>query len=353
MNAPDDPNPNDLRERLRQPFLALGARPAELPPNPGWPSTHFPPQPGQDFEQSNVFDPPMKHFCRAFRECDPIFRDPADSIRWRAARGRAMDHLLRLVAESPWNESLVLRGSRLLATLLGESAREPGDLDFVVEPNGIRIDDPWTTELFVGLAHAVARRTPPANLTFRAEPPAIDDLWTYDRVPGKRIAFRWEAPGLPPGTIRLDFVFGEIMPEPPIPLSVPLRDGPPVTVLAAGPELSLAWKLQWLDNDMHPQGKDLYDAVLLAERIGWSERLETLVGGLHFDRRRRWANAPPGNDDRYRVSPLHELPAKWLGNEIEWDHFRHEYPHVPGTPAEWRHRLAAALDPARPDRPSM
>ena len=36
-------------------------------------------------------------------------------------------------------------------------------------------------------------------------------------------------------------------------------------LLAATPETSLAWKLLWLAGDMHPQGKDLYDAVLLAE----------------------------------------------------------------------------------------
>lgn len=34
----------------------------------------------------------------------------------------------------------------------------------------------------------------------------------------------------------------------------------------ASDEESLAWKLLWLYSDIHPQGKDLYDAVLLAER---------------------------------------------------------------------------------------
>lgn len=346
-------NPTDsdkLRELLRQPFLALGALPANPDPKPYRPFTHFPAAEGAGFEQASVFEPATKPLDCSFRECDPVFRDPADGIRWRAARGRAMDHLLRLIAESPWVENLILRGSRLLAGWLGEAARDPGDLDFVVIPNAVGIRDPWTTEMFVGLAHAVARRSPPEGLTFLAEPPEIDDLWTYDRVPGKRIAFRWRTPGLPPGTIRLDFVFGELMPESPVPMSVPLRDGPPVTLLAAGPELSLAWKLQWLDNDLHPQGKDLYDAVLLAERIGWSERLETLVGGLRFDRRERRPHGPMGDDDCFRVSPLHELPAKWYGRSLEWDDFRQEFPHIPGTQAEWRGRLASALDPSRPGR---
>ena len=36
-------------------------------------------------------------------------------------------------------------------------------------------------------------------------------------------------------------------------------------MLAAPAPLALAWKLLWLATDTYPQGKDLYDAVLLAE----------------------------------------------------------------------------------------
>lgn len=39
-----------------------------------------------------------------------------------------------------------------------------------------------------------------------------------------------------------------------------------VLLPAAARELSLAWKPMWLVGDLYPQGKDLYDAVLLAER---------------------------------------------------------------------------------------
>ncbi|MFF0199597.1 hypothetical protein [Streptomyces sp. NPDC005017] len=51
------------------------------------------------------------------------------------------------------------------------------------------------------------------------------------------------------------------------------RDGPePVglpggaVLRAAARALSPAWKTMWLLNDAHAQGRDLYDAVLLAER---------------------------------------------------------------------------------------
>ncbi|HET9169463.1 MAG TPA: nucleotidyl transferase AbiEii/AbiGii toxin family protein [Actinospica sp.] len=62
--------------------------------------------------------------------------------RIRAAHRAALDHVLGLVLELPWSGSLVLRGSRLLRAWLGDRAREPGDLDFVVLPNlAIPVDE--------------------------------------------------------------------------------------------------------------------------------------------------------------------------------------------------------------------
>lgn len=62
-------------------------------------------------------------------------------------------------------------------------------------------------------------------------------------------------------------MFNEHLPAAAEPTEVSLSgDGPAALVLAVTPELSLAWKVQWLITDMYPQAKDLYDAVLLAER---------------------------------------------------------------------------------------
>ena len=59
----------------------------------------------------------------------------------RAAHRAALDHVLSLVAEAPWGESLVLRGSMAMLAWAGADAREPADLDFVVLPSsGIPID---------------------------------------------------------------------------------------------------------------------------------------------------------------------------------------------------------------------
>lgn len=60
-----------------------------------------------------------------------------DEDPWRAAHRIALDHVLALIAAAPWSEPLVLRGSRVMAAWYGVRAREPADLDFVVEPSRV------------------------------------------------------------------------------------------------------------------------------------------------------------------------------------------------------------------------
>jgi len=107
-----------------------------------------------------------------------------------------------------------------------------------------------------------------------------DEIWTYDRVPGRRLMLPWEAEGMPGGWVQLDFVFGEKVhgeSEQALIALTPGRSGVPLFV--ASKRLSLAWKLTWLLTDTYPQGKDLYDAVLLAEDTALSYHLlrETLA----------------------------------------------------------------------------
>ncbi|WP_354644001.1 nucleotidyl transferase AbiEii/AbiGii toxin family protein [Kitasatospora camelliae] len=51
-----------------------------------------------------------------------------------AARGAVLDHLLGLVAGSPRADHLVLRGSMTMPAWVGEAARAPADLDFLLLP---------------------------------------------------------------------------------------------------------------------------------------------------------------------------------------------------------------------------
>ncbi|MFE4336806.1 nucleotidyl transferase AbiEii/AbiGii toxin family protein [Streptomyces sp. NPDC056831] len=148
----------------------------------------------------------------------------------------------------------MLRGSVLMATWFGGAAREPGDLDFLVVPQYWAMDGPRTSGLFDTIARdaaAVAR----GSLRIDAAGMVTEDIWTYDRVPGRRMLPPWTAPGVPGGTVQLDVVFNETLPAPAAVNELqPLADGPGCRVLAASPELSLAWKLLWLVTDAYPQG---------------------------------------------------------------------------------------------------
>jgi hypothetical protein len=114
---------------------------------------------GRDVRQHRVFDPALKHFDDAYRAGEPVFGDPAEGARWSAARRAAMAHVLAVVAASPWAENLVLRGSVALRAWLGEVAREPGDLDFVVAPKTFAPDGPEARAMLAGPGGGRRRRS--------------------------------------------------------------------------------------------------------------------------------------------------------------------------------------------------
>ncbi|WP_214108629.1 nucleotidyl transferase AbiEii/AbiGii toxin family protein [Acrocarpospora catenulata] len=285
-----------------------------------FPTTYLPVTIGAGTRQKPIFDPALKQFERAYRAGEPEFDAPETGRRWRTARRHAIDLVLEVISGSVWSEHLVLRGSLLLEAWIGDIARDPGDLDFVVVPAKLTLDSPEVAAMFRDLVEGVTSRTldgvrlDPADV-------AVDDIWTYDRVPGRRLVFTWHADGLPPGTVQLDFVCGEKLPVPPQVTGIPRAGGgEPTPILGATPELSLAWKILWLVTDMHAQGKDLYDAVLLAERVTLPPDLLTeVLDGEPFD------------------------AGMIRGLGTEWEEFRAEYPQVPGDQFYWRDRLADAL----------
>lgn len=295
----------------------------------GLPPTFNPTAAAEVARRRRVFDPALKQYGSAVRPTDPAFARPDDAARWQAARRQATDHVLRAAAESAWGDHLVLRGSRLLRAWLGDAAREPGDLDWVTRPVTARPTDGWSARLLAMLTAEVATRHGPPWVTFLTEAVATTDIWTYERAAGRRVVFPWQTPGLPGGSVQVDVVFGEELPDEPVRVPVPAADGGCVTTWAAGPAQSLAWKLLWLDTDMYPQGKDLYDAVLLAEHT----RLPRTVLARTFAL------------DNRAVMPAsaEELVGRW---RVDWDNFLLEYPWVTGTQAEWRGRLVRALEPA-------
>ncbi|MEU8247921.1 nucleotidyl transferase AbiEii/AbiGii toxin family protein [Nonomuraea sp. NPDC048916] len=296
-----------------------------------FPTTYIPAAQGEGVRQPPIFDPALKQFDHAFRAGDPVFEDEEIGRRWRRARRSAIDHLVAVVAGSPWSENLVLRGSALLEAWIGEQAREPGDLDWVVVPHTVNLDSLLTVDMFKGLIAAVAA-TPRASGTVAIDPAdiAVDDIWTYERVPGRRLVFTWHSDGLPSGTVQLDFVFNEQLPVPPTTALIPRAGGTESTLVqAATPELSLAWKILWLASDLYAQGKDLYDAVLLAERCTLPRELLRQVLAVELGTR----GAAAFDADAV------------MSFEIDWEEFEAEYPQVKGSPREWLERLARALAP--------
>ncbi|KOV67905.1 nucleotidyl transferase AbiEii/AbiGii toxin family protein [Streptomyces sp. MMG1121] len=286
--------------------------------------------PGADVTQRPVFEPALKQYQNAYRATDPVFADPARGEAWHTARRQALYLVLAAIAGSPWADALVLRGSVLMSVWFGEAAREPGDLDFVVVPAHWRIDEERTARMLAGLAQAAQARE--GEVRFSARDAVVEDIWTYDRVPGRRMILPWSAPGLPGGHVQLDFVFNEELPEEPEPVELPGG----AVLRAATPALSLAWKLMWLVTDIYAQGKDLYDAVLLAERHPLSHELLHEVFRLSGE----WPYP-------YQGSVLLEDVVEAVGN-VEWHHFVTEYPQFTDREREFAQRLVRAVTPAFP-----
>jgi hypothetical protein len=288
--------------------------------------------------RSPIFDPALRHFSRAYRLGDPQFTDPAVALRWQTARRAAVRHVLRVICRSPFAEHLVLRGSTLLRTWFGEVAREPRDLDWVVRGVDKRRADDFADDLYKGITRLVCEHALVADrdgagqlVTFNAFGAATDDIWAYDRTPGRRILLPWRVGELPPGAVQLDFVFGESLHAPPVRRTLPgdARHPAAATLWAADMAQSLAWKLQWLATDEYPQGKDLYDATLLAEHVRLpASPLREVV-----------ASSP--EPDALRRLTREEL----LNVPVYWDEFRQEYPWVDGSAGDWLKRLADALEP--------
>jgi hypothetical protein len=270
---------------------------------------------------------------------------------------------------------------------VGDLARPPGDIDWVVRPlAGTQVDDlnpfPFveslhTVQLSPETAHGAGAnkiwtfedfdaggftpRLPPeglhwvhadelhdarqphmdvldlvrdqprtdAGIILDADAATIDATWGYAYQSadgsdwgGVRITLPWRGVD-EHGTVQLDFAYDEQLPEPPTFAVVPRTDGgPPSVVWSASRELSLAWKLQWLAADRANHGsvagKDLYDAVLLAE----------LDGIRLSDRLRR---------DVVRAVPDPETVRDWA---VDWTDLS---AHTNGPPSGWLDRLATAL----------
>jgi hypothetical protein len=302
---------------------------AYMPRRSDYPNTFDPDAEDDSPGMPQIFDPALLQFSRAFRHGDPHFGDDASHHKWIDAKWQVIDHLLGIITNSKWNDHLVLRGSLLQKAWFGDDGREPGDIDWVFRPKEVGIDDSLAVELFTDLKGRVAESQTVGDAEIVVKKIFTDDIWTYERAAGKRIIFPWKAEALPAGYIQMDVVFKEDLWTDPVQTQIPTSRNSTRSVWSVDKEISLAWKLLWLETDMYPQGKDLYDATLLAENTHLSLDLLKLVLQSY--------------DWRPRSGELSsDFPLRW---EVDWENFKLEYPWVEGMAEDWKARLTEALKP--------
>ncbi len=281
----------------------------------------------EQLERPIVFDPALIPYT-AHRAGEPQFVAPEDAQRWYELRAVVMDHILRVIAKSPYAGNLILRGSVVLASWYPLNARRPGDLDWVVTPPQWPMESDEGRQLIAGISALIRDTKPCDEVSIPDEHFVTDDIWTYEKAPGKRLIIPWTCVDARfDGTVQMDFVFREQVPSAPETTAISIAGREPIELLAASKAQSLAWKILWLAGDAYPQGKDLYDAVLLAEDVSLSAELLRMT---------------------FLVAQeellLQNLRNNLLREFIEWEDFQREYPDVAGTAAEWKQRLVQVMD---------
>ncbi|GAA2587882.1 hypothetical protein GCM10010435_77770 [Winogradskya consettensis] len=229
----------------------------------------------------------------------------------------ALDHVLAVVDGSWLAGVLVLRGSVTMPAWVGDRARPPGDIDWMVRPmEFVSRDDldpyPYVSKVdpvrhWPEVAHGVRceiwesedldtgghrPRVPPEGLRWISDTDADgyelsrphnalleqltsrpetgdgvrlhpdkaerDGSWGYTEYAegsGVRIHIPWQSRSGESGSVQVDFAYDERLPEPPVLTAVPRAAGQrPLGLWTASRELSLAWKLHWLHADQAATG---------------------------------------------------------------------------------------------------
>ncbi|MBC7805530.1 MAG: nucleotidyl transferase AbiEii/AbiGii toxin family protein [Akkermansiaceae bacterium] len=266
-----------------------------------------------------------------------------------SARGRVIHHLLELINRSGLGELVVLRGSLLMKAWYGDAAREPGDIDWVLRDDESQYKPTFFRERLKNFLRSVAKHSDVGGVRINSRKiveDAINTKGEYQSLVGRRLIFPWQSAGKASGTIQMDFAFDEVLRVSPSWTAIPNPVGEETRVWAVSKEESLAWKIVWLEHDAgnttpsqltvgtKPKGKDLYDAVLLAEDIFLPMDLLLRVCAEHY-----WymTSANSGNPFGSEAFPL-----MW---DVDWEPFQKEHPKITGWATDWQMRLAYALSP--------
>jgi Nucleotidyl transferase AbiEii toxin, Type IV TA system len=216
-------------------------------------------------------------------------------------------HLLRGVlrrwARSTQSEAFVLRGGVLTQHYVGAERRPTRDLDFL----GLFPRDPTDTRDRIEDILSVAE---PDGITLHLDTLVGEVIWQETPFPGLRYRLDAEASGeaLP---LQIDVGFGDPLVPPAVWIDYPPR------VLAASPELLVAWKLDGLldHGAKRWQAKDVYDLHLLTTQCQLDPA--ALAGGI------RVALETHGNSHA-GVRAMLDDPAWWESprSRAKWEKFR-------------------------------
>lgn len=283
-----------------------------------------------------LFEPALAQYS-AFRAGEPVFSSESEGARWFALRSHVLRHILSHICQSPASEHVVLRGSLLMSLWFGDDARRPGDIDWVVIPDTWRFNSSEAKKLIRTIQDCLrgTRGDGEVEFTIPDQKFVSEDIWTYEKAPGKRLIVPWHCQDATMnGTVQIDLVFEEIIPGEPTLIDIGPKTASAIQIAGATIEQSLAWKLLWLETDTYGQGKDLFDAVLLAEHCVLDAQL------LRDTFRVGDVTGIANNDALGRFNA--ETIRRWY---IEWDDFKTEYPNIRGTEEAWKERLISALAP--------
>jgi hypothetical protein len=298
-----------------------------------YPATFRALNPDQEAKRPQIFEPALRQFSNAFQFGEPKDLDAEEQAHIKEVRAEVRNHLLQLVSQSKWKDHLVLRGSTAMQCWFGERAREPKDIDWVFRPAEVKLGDPESEQCYQGLVELVRQNPLTTHTEILVSRIATDDIWTYERAAGRRIVFPFRSRKGIEREIQMDIVWNETLFHAPTEVSILLDDSIAVPLWAATAEESLCWKLLWLITDSEAQGKDLYDAVLLAEHTSLSaELVQHLIGTVHV------------------CDPWYQDQGISLGSMLEhlrvdWQNFKIDYPWIPGEYIDWYERLRRALKP--------
>lgn len=260
---------------------------------------HYPVAFRWDEAEDFVFDPALLHYPHAF------VNGPASAdLELRAHVSRALERVVAGIAAAPCRDNVVVRGSVALEHWFGAAARAARDLDLVVLPPTWSPDCPEAKQLLLAL-RGIALRALHGHCPVIEAEISLDTIWAYERAEGRRIVLPWLWRDAQRCNIQIDVVFREPLCDPP-----GLESFGEASAWFASKAESLAWKLLWLETDMHAQGKDLYDACVLAQHVALSRHLLERVFQAKTDR-----PAPPG----------FYLKREW---QVDWANFAREYPQL-------------------------